>query len=70
MAHDEALVHRAKLGEEAAFSELWRRHSTKIYRTLCQLTKHPQDAEDAFQETFPKVHLHLKGFEGRAKFST
>ena len=69
-ATDEILVAQAKLGAEAAFSELWHRHSKKILRTLCQITKNPQDAEDAFQETFLKAYAHLKGFDGRAKFST
>jgi RNA polymerase sigma factor (sigma-70 family) len=67
---DETLVRRAKLGEEAAFAELFRRHSTKIHRTLSQITKHQQDAEDAFQDTSLKVYLHLATFDGRAKFST
>jgi RNA polymerase sigma factor (sigma-70 family) len=68
--NDEDLVALAKLGQEEAFAELWRRHSTKIHRTLCRITRHSQDAEDALQDTFLKVHLHLSGFDGRSKFST
>jgi RNA polymerase sigma factor (sigma-70 family) len=70
LLNDTELVAEAKLGNEEAFAELWRRHSAKIHRTLCRITRHHQDAEDALQDAFLKVHLHLNGFDGRSKFST
>jgi len=70
LANDETLIFRAKTGEEAAFSELWVRHSRKLFKTLSHITKHQQDAEDALQDTSLRAYLHLKTFDGRSKFST
>jgi RNA polymerase sigma factor (sigma-70 family) len=67
---DDALVLAAQAGDEAAFSELWVRHSGMILRVLMRVTRNREDAEDALQETFLKAFAHLGKFEYRAKFST
>ena len=67
--HD-LLVTAAKTGDLSAFVELRERHSTKILRTLYLITKNREDAEDALQETFLKVFIHLKRFETRSSFSS
>jgi RNA polymerase sigma factor (sigma-70 family) len=67
---DGFLVTAAKLGEHWAFSELWNRHSKKIFNTMYRVTRNRQDAEDALQDAFLKTFLHLKNFNGRSSFST
>jgi RNA polymerase sigma-70 factor (ECF subfamily) len=41
---------------EAAFSALVERHSGLLYRVAFSLLRHPQDAEDAVQETLLKLY--------------
>ena len=67
---DEILVANAKLGDEHALTELWRRHGKVAHRTLWRITSNREDEEDALQETFLKSFVHLKSFDGRSKFST
>jgi RNA polymerase sigma factor (sigma-70 family) len=67
---DEVLVANARLGDEHAWTELWRRHSNVTYRILLRMTGNREDAEDALQEAFMKSFVHLKSFHGQSKFST
>jgi RNA polymerase sigma factor (sigma-70 family) len=67
---DETLVAAARSGEHMAFSELWNRHSKKVFNTMYRITRNRQDAEDALQDAFLKAFVHLKNFDGRSSFST
>lgn len=67
---DHILVAEAKSGDRAAFSELWRRHSRAAFTKVYRITKNRADAEDVIQETWLKAFVHLKSFDGRAKFLT
>ena len=67
---DSALVRSAKRGDHEAFEELWRRHVKLVLRTVGRITKNPEDAEDAMQDTFLNAYAHLGNFNGDAKFST
>jgi RNA polymerase sigma-70 factor, ECF subfamily len=69
-ATDEALVAAAKLGDQPAFLELWRRHSNGVFKTACRITGKREDAEDVIQDAWMKAYLHLNTFDGRAKFAT
>ena len=69
-AGDEVLVKRALTGDDAAYVELYRRHSQRAAKMILSITKNAEDTEDALQETFIKVFLHLGSFDGRAQFST
>jgi RNA polymerase sigma factor (sigma-70 family) len=68
--NDEVLLANAKLGDERALTELWRRHGNVAHRILWRMTGNREDAEDALQETFLKSFVHLKSFDGRSRFST
>lgn len=67
---DEWLVLAAKDGDANAFVELRDRHSPRILSTAYRITKNLEDAEDALQNTFIRVFIHLDRFEGRSSFST
>ena len=70
VVNDEPLVLAAKSGDSAAFAELRRRHSSKLLRTTYRITRNWEDAEDAVQDSFLKVFLHLNKFESRSSFSS
>ena len=67
---DEKLVQSARSGNKAAFVELWRRHSSTVFRAAYRIVKNREDAEDLAQETFLKALDHLQSFNGTSKFST
>jgi RNA polymerase sigma-70 factor (ECF subfamily) len=41
-----------------------------MLRVAQRITRHREDAEDAVQESFLSAYLHLKSFDGRARFGT
>jgi RNA polymerase sigma factor (sigma-70 family) len=67
---DEALVAAAKLGDHPAFVELWTRYSNTAFKIVYRVTGNRDDAEDAIQDAWMRAYVHLKTFDGRAKFST
>jgi RNA polymerase sigma factor (sigma-70 family) len=67
---DEALVAGAKMGHGSVFEELHNRHRERMFRVAHRITRHREDAQDAVQECFLNAYVHLKNFEGRARFST
>jgi RNA polymerase sigma-70 factor (ECF subfamily) len=69
-ATDAVLVAAAKLGDHPAFSELWTRHSNRVFKTAYRITGQREDAEDAIQDTWMKAYVHLDTFDGRAQFVT
>lgn len=67
---DSELVIAANRGDRAAMELLLRRHHARI-RTLChRLCRDPGDAEDATQEALIAIVRGLRGFDGRAAFTT
>jgi RNA polymerase sigma-70 factor (ECF subfamily) len=69
-AGDIELVQSANDGDTAAFEELVRRYTKRVFAIACHITRSYEDAEEVSQETFLKVCCHLKDFEGKAQFST
>jgi RNA polymerase sigma-70 factor (ECF subfamily) len=67
---DEVLVAAAKMGHGTAFNELHKRHAERMLRVTQRITRHREDAEDAVQESFLSAYLHIKSFDGRARFET
>jgi RNA polymerase sigma-70 factor (ECF subfamily) len=62
------LVSSAQAGSSAAFVELRRIYSARIYRSVLNITKNCDDAEDAAQEAFLRAYVALRSFEGRSSF--
>ena len=69
-ATDEALVAAAKAGNHPAFVELWKRYSNTAFKVAYRITRNRDDADDVIQDAWMKAYVHLKTFDGRAKFST
>lgn len=60
---DEALAARARQGDGEAFAALVRRYQTPLFRYTQRMLGNVQDAEDAFQETFLRVHRNFYKYE-------
>ena len=67
---DEEIVLAAQAGSPEAFAELHATYSRRIYKTILGVTKNPQDAEDALQETFLRAYSAIHAFEGRSNIYT
>jgi RNA polymerase sigma-70 factor (ECF subfamily) len=66
---DARLVARAVSGDAVAFRELVLKHVDAVHRVVLGHVG-PDEAEDATQEVFLRVHRGLKGFEGRSRVTT
>jgi RNA polymerase sigma-70 factor, ECF subfamily len=66
----EEIALAAQAGSPGALAELHAIYSRRLYKTVMSITKHPQDAEDALQETFLRAHLAIHAFEGRSNIYT
>ena len=58
-----ALLRLAKAGDTAAFEELLLRHERRVLMTAFRLLSSMEDAQDAAQEVFLKLHKHLRRFD-------
>lgn len=69
---DRVLVSRFLAGrDEAAFRDLYRRHTPFLYRFLLRLSGgRAADAEEGVQETWVRAAERLAGFEGRSALKT
>ena len=68
MTEDNALVSRAKSGDEQAFAELMRAYYAFVYRIVIEIVNNPHDAEEVVQDTFLNVYRGLTQYEDRTKF--
>jgi RNA polymerase sigma-70 factor (ECF subfamily) len=66
ITHDDEIVSAAQAGCPKAFAALHAIYSRRLYSTILAITRSPEDAEDALQETFMRVHLAIHTFEGRS----
>ena len=67
---DEVLVGAARAGDDAAFSELVRRHQARVYRVALRMLGSDADAQDAAQEAFVAAWLALARFRGESSVAT
>jgi RNA polymerase sigma-70 factor, ECF subfamily len=70
LGRDEELLHAARGGSHAAFAELQKAYSRRVYAQILSITRNHADAEDALQDTFLSAYLALPSFEGKAKLSS
>jgi RNA polymerase sigma-70 factor (ECF subfamily) len=67
---DEALVSRAREGDEHAFRELVRRYEDRVAATVIGMLGPGADAEDVGQETFVRFYRALEQYRGEAGIGT
>jgi RNA polymerase sigma-70 factor (ECF subfamily) len=67
---DDQLVERIRADESQAFVQLYQRYKHRVYAYCYRLLRHPQNAEDATQETFVKIHRSLRQLENSALLHT
>ena len=65
-----ALVGRTKQGSAAAFTELAERVRARIRHWAARVVRDDDDADDVAQQVLLKLHLRIREFEGRSRFST
>ena len=65
-----ALVGRAKQGSAAAFAELAGRIHARVRHWAARVVRDDDDADDVAQQVLLKLHLRIREFEGRSRFST
>lgn len=64
-----SVVERAKAGDLAAFEELIDCHQRKVLSTAWRMLGNREDARDAAQEVFLRVHKYLGGFRSDQDFA-
>ncbi len=69
-AEDSALAAACRAGDLRAYERLYQLHSTRMKSLARNLLGSRQDAEDAVQETFLKIHRSITGFRGQSSFAT
>jgi len=69
-ADDEDLARRAGAGDEAAFTELARRHRRLLDAACATACPNREDREDALQQALVDIWKGLGGFSGDAKLTT
>ena len=67
---DDDLIAGAQCGDQHAFVELCRRHSSIVKNKILRIVRNQEDAEDALQDTLMRAYTHMPSFRGSCKFST
>ncbi len=67
---EQALIHRAKRGDDDAMTALIRAHQDSLYAFMLRMSGRPDVAEDVVQEAFVRVLKNLDRFDTKYRFST
>lgn len=67
---DAQLLARAAAGDDRAFSELYQVHRHRVYRLAYGVLLDPDEARDAVQEAFLRLHIAAPDWQPRAAVST
>ncbi len=67
---EKILVELAQNGDEAAFTQIVREYSDRLYTLLIRLLRNHQEAEDALQETFITMVNKIQDYQGRSSLYT
>ncbi len=67
---DEALIAQARDGDRDAFSEIVRRHESRVAATAIGMLGNTVEADDVGQETFIRFHRALDKFRGESSVET
>ena len=64
------LVSRCQAGDVDAFSELYARHSPRIFSLAARMAGSPETGEDLLQEIFLQAYRKIGGFKGDSAVGT
>lgn len=64
------LVTRAQAGDRAAFEELVRANTDRLYAVVLRFTADPVEAEEVLQDAFLRAWRSIARFQGRSAFFT
>ena len=64
------LVERHRNGDSAAFEEVYRQHSGRLFNLLLRMSGTPDAAEDLLQDVFLLAHRKLDSFRGDSTLGT
>ena len=67
---DDDLITIAQRGNQQAFVELCRRHSTVTKKKIYSIVRNQEDTEDALQDALLRAYTHLTSFRRSCKFSS
>lgn len=67
---EERLITRCRLGETAAFEELYVLYEGLVFRHAYHLTGDCEDAQDIRQETFVRAYRTIRSFRGECEVRT
>jgi RNA polymerase sigma-70 factor, ECF subfamily len=67
---EEDTVRLAQQGNAAAFEQLYRRYSRRVYALCLRIVKNDSEAEDLTQEAFLRLFRKIHTFRREASFST
>ncbi|MBU6500708.1 MAG: sigma-70 family RNA polymerase sigma factor [Patescibacteria group bacterium] len=63
-------ITKAQMGDESAFTEIYKKYHQRIFRLFMRIAGNHTDAEDFLQEAFMQVFKKIGQFRGESKFST
>jgi len=66
----DATIRRAQHGDAAAFEDLYRLHSRRVYGLCLRMVSDPFEAEDLAQEAFLQLFRKIHTFRGESAFSS
>ena len=64
------VVERLKLGDHAAFEEIYRRHRRRVYSVCVRVTRNSAEAEELTQDVFLRLFRKIGTFRGEASFGS
>lgn len=68
--NEATLIVEAQGGSHEAFTALVKQYDRYIYRLALNITRNPEDAKDALQESLLKAYANLDRLEGKSRFYT
>ena len=67
---DEDVIRQVLDGHTGMFELLMRRYNERVYRAARAIVRDEQEAEDVMQQAYVNAFMHLRQFNGAARFST
>lgn len=68
--NEDDTIRQAQQGNAAAFEQLYRRYSGRVFALCLRMVKNEKEAEDLTQEAFLMLFRKIHTFRGEARFST